>query len=90
MVYFQNINCFVFRYSIVFHKAAVQNIYSVYYFKTSSMCIFNAVKHRIYSLGTLNPLQYLGKRSPKYIKDIFSFLRSNTCYNNLLHEIVRP
>ena len=34
----------MFEESIVFHKAAVQNIYSAYYFKTSSMCIFNAVK----------------------------------------------
>ena len=38
------INCFVFEESIVFHKAAVQNIYIVYYFKTLSMCIFNTVK----------------------------------------------
>ena len=41
---FQNVNCFVFEQSIVFHKAAVRNIYNVFYFKTSSMCIFNAVK----------------------------------------------
>ena len=34
----------MFEQSIMFHKAAVQNIYSVYYFKTWSMCIFNAVK----------------------------------------------
>ena len=34
----------MFEQSIVFHKAAVQNIYNVYYFKTFSMCIFNAVK----------------------------------------------
>ena len=34
----------MFEQSIVFHKVAVQNIYSVYYFKTSSMCIFNASK----------------------------------------------
>ena len=30
--------------SIVFHNDAVQNIYYLFYFKTSSMCIFNAVK----------------------------------------------
>ena len=41
---FQNISCFVFQQSIVFHNAAVQHIYNVFYFKTSSMCIFNAVK----------------------------------------------
>ena len=41
---FQNVSCFVSGQSIVFHKAAIQNIYTVYYFKTSSMCIFNAVK----------------------------------------------
>ena len=29
---------------IVFHKAAVQNIYNLIYFKTLSMCISNAVK----------------------------------------------
>ena len=29
---------------LVFHNAAVQNIYNVFYFKTLSMCIFNAVK----------------------------------------------
>ena len=34
----------MFEQSIVFHNAAVQNIYNVFYFKTSSMCIFNAVK----------------------------------------------
>ena len=28
----------------VFHKAAIQNVYNVYYFKTSSLCIFNAIK----------------------------------------------
>ena len=38
----QNIFCFVFEQSIMFHN--VQNIYNVFYFKTSSMCIFNAVK----------------------------------------------
>ena len=36
--------CFVCEQSIVFHKAAIQNVYNVYYFKTSSMGIFNAVK----------------------------------------------
>ena len=36
----------MFEQSIVFHKAAVQNIYKVYYFKTSSMCIFNLVKNQ--------------------------------------------
>ena len=41
---FQNINCFVFEESIVFHNAAVQDIYTVFYFKTSSMYIFNLVK----------------------------------------------
>ena len=41
---FQNISSIAFEQSIVFHKVAVQNIYNVYYFKTSSMCIFNAVK----------------------------------------------
>ena len=40
----QIVNCFVFGQSKVFHKAASQNIYSVLYFKTPSMCIFNAVK----------------------------------------------
>ena len=44
MVDFQNISCSVFEQSIVLHKAAIQNIYSVYYFKASSVCIFNAVK----------------------------------------------
>ena len=44
MADFQNVSCFVFEQSIMFLKAAVQNIYNVYYFKTSSMCIFNAVK----------------------------------------------
>ena len=42
--YLHNVNCFVFEQSIVFHKAAVRNIYSVYYFKMLSMCTFNAVK----------------------------------------------
>ena len=44
MVDFQNVNCFVFEH----YKAAVQNIYNVFYFKTSSMCIFKAVKKQSY------------------------------------------
>ena len=32
----------MFEQSIVFHKAAINDVYNV--FKTSSMCIFNAVK----------------------------------------------
>ena len=40
MADFQNVNSFVIEQSIVFHKAAVQNIYNVYYIKTPSMCIF--------------------------------------------------
>ena len=43
---FQNFSCFVFEQSNVFHNAALQNIYNVFYFKTSSMCIFNAVKQQ--------------------------------------------
>ena len=30
--------------SVVFHKAAIQNVYNVNYLKTLSICIFNAVK----------------------------------------------
>ena len=41
---FQNFSCFAFEQSIVFHNVTVQYIYNVFYFKTSSMCIFNAVK----------------------------------------------
>ena len=44
MTAYQNVSCFVFKQSIVFHNAAVQNIYNVFYFKTSSKCIFKAVK----------------------------------------------
>ena len=44
---FQNVNCFVVEQSIVFHKATLQNIYSVYYSKTLSMCIFKAVKMQL-------------------------------------------
>ena len=44
MASFQNFNCFVFEPSNMFRNAAVQNIYNVDYFKTSSMCIFNAFK----------------------------------------------
>ena len=40
---FQNVSCFVFEQSIVFLKVAIQNVYNISYFKTSSMCIFNAV-----------------------------------------------
>ena len=43
----QNISCFVFEQSNVFHNAAVQNIYNVFYFKTSLMCIFNTVKKQL-------------------------------------------
>ena len=38
MAALQNVSC------IVFQKAAVQNIYNVFYFKTSSMCILNTIK----------------------------------------------
>ena len=31
---FQNVSCFVFEQSIVFHNAAVQSIYNVLYFNT--------------------------------------------------------
>ena len=41
---FQNVCCFKFEQSIVYHKVAVKNIYNVLYFKTQSMCISNAVK----------------------------------------------
>ena len=34
----------MFEQSIVFHNAAIKNIYNVFYFKTLSMCIFNTVK----------------------------------------------
>ena len=44
MADFQNVSCFMFEQSIGFHKAAVQHIYNVYYCKTLSMCIFNAIK----------------------------------------------
>ena len=43
MADFQNVSCFVFEQSIMFHKAPIQNIYNVYYFKTSWMCIFDAI-----------------------------------------------
>ena len=33
---FQNVNCFVFEQIIVFHNAAIENTYNVFYFKTSS------------------------------------------------------
>ena len=41
IVGFQNVNCFVFE------QPSVRNIYNVYYFKTSSMCIFNTVRLHI-------------------------------------------
>ena len=41
MAAFQTVGCCVFEQSIVLHKAAVRNIYNV--FKTSSMCIFDAL-----------------------------------------------
>ena len=44
MAAFQNVSCFVFEQSIVFHNSAVQNIYNVFYFKTSLICIFKALK----------------------------------------------
>ena len=40
---FQNVNCFVFEQSILFHNAAVQNIYNVFYFKMWSTYVFNTV-----------------------------------------------
>ena len=30
----------------MFHKATIENVYNVFYFKTLSMCIFNAVKNK--------------------------------------------
>ena len=44
MAAFQNVNYFVFERIIVSHKADIQNISNVNYFKTSLMYIFNAVK----------------------------------------------
>ena len=45
MAAFQNVSCFVFEQSKVFHNATVQNtVYNVYCFKTPSMSISNAVK----------------------------------------------
>ena len=44
MAAIQNGSCIVFEQCNVFQNAVVQNIYNVFYFKTSSMCIFNAVK----------------------------------------------
>ena len=44
MADFQNVSCFVFEQSIMFHKASAQNIYNVYYFKTSSIWIFDAIE----------------------------------------------
>ena len=41
---FQTVSRYVFEQSVVFYKATVQNIYKVFYFKTSSMYIFNVVK----------------------------------------------
>ena len=34
----------MFEQSTVFHKAAIQYVYNVYYLETSSMCIFNPVE----------------------------------------------
>ena len=31
---YQNVCCFVFEQSIVFHKATIENVYNVFYFKT--------------------------------------------------------
>ena len=33
---FQNVSCFVFEQSFVFHNTAIQNIYIVFYFKMPS------------------------------------------------------
>ena len=41
---FKNVNGFVFEQSMMFYNDDVQNIYNVFYFETSSMYIFNAVK----------------------------------------------
>ena len=62
MADFQNVSCFVFEQSIMFHKAAVQNIYNVYYFKTLSMCIFDAVK-KLSGIGFIVDALF-GKKKP--------------------------
>ena len=42
---FQHVNCFVLEQSMVFHKAAVQNIYNVLLFQNiANLSIFNAIK----------------------------------------------
>ena len=41
MVAFQNVSCFEFEQGMVFHNAAVQNIYNVFH---DLMYIFNAIK----------------------------------------------
>ena len=42
MADYQNVSCFVFEQSIMFHKAAVQNIYNVYYTKRCQ-CVFSGI-----------------------------------------------
>ena len=44
MATYQNNSCFEFEQSSVYLNASVQNIYNVFYSKTSSMYIFNAIK----------------------------------------------
>ena len=50
---------------MVCHKAPIQNVYSVYYFKTCSMCIFNAVKKQ----SGLNFVLTHFKSQPMYVKE---------------------
>ena len=45
---------------LLIHKATVQNIYNVYYFKTSSMCIFDAVKKQS-SIGFIYKISFVNR-----------------------------
>ena len=65
MAAFQNVSCFAFKQSIVFHNSDIQTIYNVLYFITSSMCIFKAFKKQSGIGSIVNALF-----------DIFAYLHS--------------
>ena len=73
----------MFEQSIVSHNAGAQNIYNVFYFITSSVCIFKAVKKQSGIEVIVNALfGYFA-----YIHSVYTIVEQNT--NFVLKQFAR-
>ena len=68
---------------IVYHDAAVQNIYNVFYFKTSSICIFNAVKRQ-------SGIRFIVDALFGYFAYLHSLYESRTAYKLCIDIFWKP